>query len=171
MKQCSVSLVIGEMQIKPYEMLVRNTRIVIISNMGKQRALVGMLRHWDSPTLLLGGRTGQSLWKTMCGASEVTHKIATWPRNSCPSNYIQGFRYAHTSGHLSISHNRRKAETTQVSVIPQTDKRKAVSPYSRVSLGHREEWSSSTHYIDDPRKHCAKWNNAETTGQILYGST
>ena len=45
-----------------------------------------------------------------------------------------------------------------------------VYPYNGI-FGHAIGWCSNTCYnMDEPQKHCAKWNKLETKGHILYAS-
>lgn len=38
-----------------------------------------------------------------------------------------------------------------------------------VLLRHKKEWSTTISYnVDEPRKHHAKWKEADTKGHILY---
>ena len=39
-------------------------------------------------------------------------------------------------------------------------------------ISHKKEWNSDTcHNINEPWKHCAKWNKPDIKGQIVYDST
>ena len=44
-------------------------------------------------------------------------------------------------------------------------------PYNGILFDHKKEWNADTcYYMDEPWKHCAKWNNSVTKDHILYGS-
>ena len=92
--------------------------------------------------------------------------VCTPIRSGCTHKCIQ--RCLHTQIHTSVIQSSWKVQTARVSIGTWMDRIWRMHSMARYSATEREETS---HSLDVPWKHNAKWSKPGTKGQTLYDST